>query len=106
MYNAFLLQVHPKDNTLGHVGLKFTENSFVKIEEDETEVYVMLSYIILKGLGTDVTVEEFFSTNNYAIKASTIQSDDWYRFTKFSSQEISWDNYNLSTEPVIYVKRN
>lgn len=95
-----------KDDTLGQFGLKFTEKHFFKIEEEGTEVNVMLSYVILQGLGTNVTVEEFTSINNYAIKVSTSYSDDWYRFTKISSQEMSWDNYILSTEPVVYIKRN
>ncbi|MCF7567655.1 hypothetical protein L3X37_04655 [Sabulilitoribacter arenilitoris] len=95
-----------KDDTLGQSGLKFTEKHFFKIGEEGTENSVMLSYIILQGLGSDVTVEEFIATNSYAIKVSTGYSDDWYRFTKISSEEISWDNYNLSTEPVVYVKRN
>lgn len=71
-----------KDDDANIVGLKFASNSFIKIEEDGTESNVMLSYVLLQGLGTDVTVDEFTSTNNYAIKASTVYSDDWYRFTK------------------------
>jgi len=95
-----------KDEASGEFGLKFTESSFIKIDEDGTEINVMLSYVILQGLGNDVTVEEFMATNSYAIKVSTGYSDDWYRFTYASSEEISWDNYNLSTESVIYIKRN
>ncbi|WP_282134291.1 hypothetical protein [Seonamhaeicola maritimus] len=95
-----------KDDDANIVGLKFASNSFIKIEEDGTESNVMLSYVLLQGLGTDVTVDEFTSTNNYAIKISTGYSDDWYRFTKISSEEISWDNAPPFNEAEIYVKRN
>jgi hypothetical protein len=95
-----------KDEALGEFGLKFTETSFIKIEEDGTEINVMSSYVFLQVLGSDVNVEEYITTNNYAIKVSTAFSDYWYRFTNISIEEISWDNYNLSTESVIYVKRN
>jgi hypothetical protein len=74
-----------KDDTLGQFGLKFTEKHFFKIEEEGTENSVMLSHIILQGLGSHITVEEFIATNNYAIKISTCYGDDWYRFTKFFS---------------------
>ena len=70
----------------------------------------MWSYILLQGLGfeSDATVEEFKATNNYAIGVSTNRIDDWYRFTKISSQEMSWDNALVSgiTDSVIYVKSN
>lgn len=99
----------PKDDTSGQVELKFTENSFIKIQEDGTEVNVMWSYILLQGLGfeSDATVEEFKATNNYAIRVSTNRSDDWYRFTKISSLEMSWDNALVSgiTDSVVYVKK-
>lgn len=93
-----------KDKVLGNVRLKFTDTNFLKIDEDGVETNVMFAYVLLQGLGDEVTVEEIKLQNHYAIKISTGYSDHWYRFTKFESGEMSWDNYEQSTESVIYIK--
>lgn len=94
-----------KDEGTNIIGLKFTSNSFIKIEEDGTESNVMLAYAILQGLGTDVTIEEFKSNSTYAIKASTVSSVVWYRFTKIASTEISWDNSPPLNKAKVYLKK-
>ena len=92
-----------KDEVSGKRGLKFTNKSFFTIDEDGNETNVMLSYVILQGLGEDVTVEEYVGSNTYAIKAA-YSSDTWYRFTRISNEEISWDDRPPLGESVIYVK--
>ena len=95
-----------KDDTLGKRGLKFTNKSFFTIDENGNETNVMLSYLILQGLGEDVTVEEFIDQDIYSIKVSTVNRDTLYRFTKISAQEISWNDRPPIGEAEIYVKSN
>lgn len=92
-----------KGEALGVHGLRFTNNAFFKIDESEAETNVMFAYVLLQGLGEDVIINEFITQNNYGIKFS-YSRDEWYRFTRISNQEISWDNPLGSIDPVVYNK--
>mgnify|MGYP000206327763 CR=1 FL=1 len=87
--------------------LRFMNDAFFKIDESDSETNVMTAFILLQLLDYTISVEEFKSDSNYAIKLSVVgDSDTWYRFTRISNNEISWDNAMVIgvTDPVIYTK--
>lgn len=91
-----------KDPNVTADALKFTSDDFLKINENNEEISVLVGYKFIQLLGGTVTVQEYNQADQYILKFDytdeTLGSGgEDYTFIKSTSSELTWNG-------IIYTK--
>jgi hypothetical protein len=95
-----------KDEKIKHIGWRFTDNDFIEIDTEGTEISKIKTYRVLKLLGYQVKIDEIRNSSEYIVRIDIDNRSTIFRFKKVSSATMIWQNNPYGTEQIIFVKED